>query len=112
MVPCVLAWSRPSLAATNAPKLLQANVTIAGERVRDMSSRDLLRAAREAKAPPKPKDPTEAQQAARRAARSIQAWLRRSGAKSAMARAERHQGVWSVTVHLSTEDAATRAGSV
>jgi len=98
--------------AEDAPKLLQANVMIAGERVRDMSYRDLLRAARELKAPAPPPAPSDEEQAARRTARTLQAGLRRTGSRSAVARARRNDGSWIVTVELSVDDAAKRASTM
>lgn len=95
--------------AEDAPGLYAKNVLIGEERVRDMSSRELLRAAKELKAPPTILPPSEAEQQTRRAARAMQAALRRSGAKSAEARAQRRGSTWEVVVRLSPEHAAAWA---
>ena len=82
---------------------------IGGERVRDMSYRDVVRATQDLRAVATPRTPSEQEEAARRAARALQAWLRRAGARSAVARAQRREGAWTVSVRVTPEDASTCA---
>lgn len=98
--------------AEDAPQLFHQNPVIDGESLRDMSSRELLRAARALRAPTTPRAPTDEEHAARRAARALQAALRRSGAKGAVARAQRREGAWIVTVHLTPEGASACASTM
>jgi len=52
------------------------------------------------------------EQAAQRAAKVLHAGLRRTGSRSAVARALRHKGAWVVTVQLSVQDAEKRASAL
>lgn len=97
--------------ARDAVRLVATNAVIEGEPVERISLRELVEAARHLKERLHPPEPSEDEGAARRAARALQAWLRREGARSASASAQRHGGAWQVRVHLSATDAARLAGA-
>jgi len=96
-------------APRDAVRLVASNAVIDGEHVLDMSVRDVVEAARNLREQLHPPAPSEDEAAARRAARALQAALRKKGARSASASARRHERAWWVTVHLSPEDATLLA---
>lgn len=86
-----------------ARDLATSNVTIAGQRVREMSATDLREATKRVKAGPPPRD--EDAKAARRVARRLQRKLRDEGAKSAKVRAHLEGSKWHLRVDLELTDA-------
>jgi len=89
----------------DAVRLAISNAVIDGEPVLTISVRELVRATQRLRESLDPPEPSENENAARRAARALQAALRRHGQKSAAAHAHRAGGEWVVQVHLSQDDA-------
>jgi hypothetical protein len=101
-------WTRSTPAVDTPASVYRANEEIDGVPVRDASAQHISRARKKLEASKAPKDAKH--QAAERAARALQGWLRKNGAKSAKAVARRGQGGWVLAVELPVAEAEKLIG--
>jgi len=88
-----------------APMLAKTDARIGNRHISKMSVRQIRDASRRVRATTNSKSKkSQAELEARRAARKLQATLRKQGAKDAVARAERHDGEWRVALHVAVGD--------
>ena len=104
-----------SLARPEEPKqLLARNAKLAGVLLRDASTADILRAARELFDKQRERAAAEDDSAeeADKAVRRLGAKLRRSGAPGAKLRRVRRGGAWRIAIELDPDEAAALAGAL
>lgn len=96
----------------DAPLLVETNPEVGEEHehLLDLTARDILRAAQDLKANKAAQNPSQVEHATRRLARQVQAWIRKAGAKKAVARARRHEGKWGVSIRLENDEAERIVG--
>ena len=100
----LFAYTEATPAEDLAPQLAESNPRIGETRLERMSVRDLLDAARRARAANAGRAATEAERDARRVAKRVQKKLRAKGAKSAKARAKSHRGEWRIRLDLAVDE--------
>lgn len=106
----LLAYAEATPAEDLAKELAREDARIGRRKVSSMSVRELREATRKVRAATgRAKERTGDEVEARRAARVLQASLRKQGMKSAKARAVRRGGDWGVSVFVSTSDAVELA---